>query len=143
MENEQSSKAEIIGKYSGGKPFAPLKPPAEKGLREILDYQALVENTRAGRVARFRIIDAKGNSHGSGYAYLMGWLFTPPDVLTINTTTHIFTIEGRGLEEIERALMDEKMKELREYNPATHRLSGDEKTVIERLEVVNRFEGTA
>lgn len=142
MENTNIKKADILEKYSGSKPFPPLKPRVSEESAEAVEYQALTENTRPGRLARFRIIDGHGNSYGSGYAYLMGWLFTPPDVLVINTATHIFTIEGRGLEEIERSLMDEKLRELREYNPLTHKLTGDEKTVIERLEVVNRFEAS-
>lgn len=140
MENTQTKRADVLEKFSGSAPFAPLKPPRSEKSTETAEYQALVENTRPGRMARFRIVDAKGNSYGSGYAYLMGWLYTPPDILVINTTTHIFTLEGQGLEEIERALMDEKVRELREYNPLTHKLTGIERTVLERLEVQNRFE---
>lgn len=139
MEKEQSAKEDLIGKYTG-KPFAPLKPPAVKEGTEKEEYRALTENTRPGRMVRFRIIDAKGISYGSGYAHLLGWLFTPPDLLVLQTTTHIFTIEGRGLEEIERSLMDEKMRELREFNSQTHLLAEDEKVVIERLDVASRFE---
>jgi hypothetical protein len=139
MENEQ--KEDLIGKYSG-KPFQPLQAPASQQAAEAVDYEGLVEYGRSGRNPRFRIIDGKGNSYGSGFAHLMGWLFTPPDVLTLQTTTHIFTIEGKGLAEIERALMDEKIKELREYNPTIHRLPEEPKTIIEKIEVVSRFEGT-
>lgn len=139
MENEQP-KQDLIAKYSS-KPFAPLQPPTpQNGNKELEAYQALVEGGRAGRNTRFRIIDRKGVSHGCGYAYLIGWIFNPPDVLTLNTTTHTFTFEGRGLEEIERCLMDEKIKELREYNSQTHALTGEEKTVIMKLEIINRFE---
>lgn len=140
MEKEKSAKEDLIGKYTG-KPFNPLKPPGIKeGSEEKGEYRALTENTRPGRTVRFRIIDAKGISYGSGYAHLLGWLFTPPDLLVLQTTTHIFTIEGRGLEEIERALMDEKMRELREFNPQTYLLADDEKIVIERLDVISRFD---
>jgi hypothetical protein len=140
MDNELK-KEDLISKY-GGKPYAPLKAPVPQSEASEAkgEYKALVESGRAGRNTRFRIVDRNGNSYGSGYAHLMGWLFTPPDVLTINTTTHIFTIEGQGLEEIERALMDEKIRELREYNAKTHTLTGEEKTVIEKLEIINRFE---
>jgi hypothetical protein len=141
MENEQSKKEDLIGKYTG-KPYQPLQPPAAQQAAEAVPYEGLVEYSRSGRNPRFRIIDDKGNSYGSGYAHLMGWLFTPPDVLAIHTTTHIFTIEGKGLAEIERALMDEKIKELREYNPAIHTLPEAPKTIIEKIEVASRFEGT-
>lgn len=138
MENEQPKK-DLIAKY-GGKPYQPLQSPEAQKNAEEKEYAGLVEYSRSGRNPRFRIVDRKGNSYGSGYAHLMGWLFTPPDVLTIQTTTHIFTLEGKGLAEIERALMDEKVKELREYNPKEHTLPEDIKTVIEKIEVVNRFE---
>jgi len=140
MENEQP-KEDLIAKYSG-KPFQPLQAPAAQQAAQLLEYEGMVEYGRSGRNPRFRIIDGKGNSYGSGYAHLMGWLFTPPDVLTIHTTTHIFTFQGKGLAEIERALMDEKIKELREYNPGTHTMPEEPKTIIEKLEVVNRFEST-
>jgi hypothetical protein len=40
----------------------------------------------------------------------------------------------------EGTLMDEKVKELREYNLKEHILPDGIKTVIEKIEVVNRFE---
>lgn len=133
-------KKDLLNKYSG-KVFAPLQPPIlSKEGSELIEYRALLEYGSTKRSTRFRIIDSKGVSHGCGYAFLIGWIFNPPDVLTINTTTHSFTLEGRGLAEIERLLMDEKIKELCEYNPKTHVLTGEEKTVIERLEIINRFE---
>ena len=71
---------------------------------------------------------------------MIGWIFSPPNLLTLTTTTHTLAIQGKGLEEIDRALLDEKVKELREYAAQTHSLSGDEKIMIDHLEVVNRFE---
>lgn len=139
MEEQQIKKEDLIAKYSG-KPFPPLQAPEAQKFTKEEEYAGLVEYSRSGRNPRFRLIDKKGNSYGSGYAYLMGWLFTPPDVLTIQTTTHVFTIEGKGLAEVERALMDEKVKELWEYNPKEHTLPEGIKTVIEKIEVVNRFE---
>ena len=140
MENQEIKKEDLIGKYSGKQPFSPLKPPVPQNeVSELTEYKAMVEHNK-GRNPHFRIIDCHGNVHGCGYAHLMGWLFTPPDILTINTTTHIFTLEGRGLDFIERGLMDDKIKELREYNPKTHTLDEEVKTVIERLEIVSRFE---
>lgn len=139
MENQQP-KQDLLNKY-GGKTFAPLKPPAgQNEPSEKQEYQALIEYTRAGRNNRFRIVTRNGDSLGFAYAFLIGWVFSPPNLLTLNTTTHTLAIQGRGLEEIDRALLDEKLKELREYAPQTHTLSGDEKIVIERLEVVSRFE---
>jgi hypothetical protein len=141
-EMENTSKEDLIAKYSGSKKvFAPLQPPAPQNEpTEKNEYQAFFRHDKAGRNNRFRIIDKNGTSYGCGYAYLIGWVFTPPAMLTINTSTHICTIEGRGLEEIDRALLDEKVKELREYNPLKHTLSDDTKTVIEKLDFVSRFE---
>ena len=129
---ENTPKEDLIAKYNS-KPFAPLVPPTEQNEPiEKADYQALVETSR--RSARFRIVDYKGASYGSGYGYLMGWLLTPPNLLTLYTTTNIFTFEGKGLEAIERALMDEKVKELRVYNPETHTLLEGTKTIIESMD---------
>lgn len=139
MEEKQTKKEDLIAKYSG-KPFPPLQAPTGFESAETDRYEGMAEYSRPGRNPRFRIIDGKGISYGSGYAYLMGWMFTPPDILTIQTTTHVFTIEGKGLAEIERALMDEKVKELREYIPKIHILPEDAKIVIEKIEITSRFE---
>jgi hypothetical protein len=140
-EMENTPKEDLIAKYSGSRTFAPLQPPTPKNeTTEKIEYGGLIEYTGAKRNNRFRVIDKNGTSYGCGYAYLIGWVFTPPAMLTINTSTHICTLEGRGLEEIDRALLDEKVKELREYNPLKHTLSEDTKTVIEKLEFISRFE---
>lgn len=137
---ENTPKQDLLSKY-GGKSFAPLQPPTgQNEAAEKTEYEGLTEYTRAGRNNRFRIIDASGTSYGFGYAHLVGWVFTPPAMLTLNTSTHICTIEGKGLAEIDRALLDEKVKELRAYNPTFHTLQEDTKTVIEKLEFVSRFD---
>lgn len=137
---ENAPKEDLIAKYSS-KAFAPLQPPTgQNEPTEKPEYEGLTLYTKAGRNNRFRIVDASGTSYGCGYAYLIGWVFTPPSMLTLNTSTHICTIEGRGLEAIERALLDEKMKELRAYNPKTHALSENTKTVIEKLDFISRIE---
>jgi hypothetical protein len=137
---ENTPKQDLLSKY-GGKNFAPLQPPmGQNEATEKTEYEGLTEYTRAGRNNRFRVIDKEGTSYGFGYAYLVEWVFTPPAMLTFNTSTHICTIEGRGLEEIDRALLDEKVKELRAYNPLKHTLSEDTKTVIEKLEFASRFD---
>ena len=134
-EMENTPKEDLIARYSGGKPYAPLQPPTpQKEGVEKTEYQAMTE-TGNRRSTRFRIVDYKGVSFGSGYGFLLGWLFSPPSMLTLYTSTNIFAFEGRGLEDIERALMDEKVKELRVYNPDIYTLSDDTKTVITSLEV--------
>lgn len=137
-EMENTPKEDLIGKYSG-KTFAPLQPPVpQTPPTEKAEYEGLTQYNKAGRNNRFRIIDKEGTSYGCGYAYLIGWVFTPPSMLTINTSTHICTIEGRGLEDIERALLDERVKDLRAYNPKLHTLLEDAKVVIEKLDFMSR-----
>ncbi|GEM_PF-5649706 len=139
MENKQP-KQDLLDKYSG-KTFAPLKPVAvQKEPSEKQEYLALVEYTRAGRNNRFRVITRNGDSLGFAYAFLIGWVFSPPNLLTLTMTTHTLAIQGKGLEEIDRALLDEKVKELREYIPERYILPEGAKIVVDRLEVVSRFE---
>lgn len=135
--SDNPQKGILLEKY-GGKTFPPLKRP-DPVRKAPGEYQALVEQ-RQGRTVRFKIVDRSEISYGSGYAFLLGWLFTPPDLLTIQTTTHSFTLEGRNLERIERALMDEKMRELYEYNPERHQPPGEDDIIIEKLEIKSRFE---
>lgn len=138
--SDEKTRENLLEKY-GGKPYPPLQRPGSVK-KAPGEYQALVEQ-RQGRTARFKIVDRNEISHGSGYAYLLGWLYTPPDILCIQTTTHIITLEGKNLERIERALMDEKMRELYEYNPEIHNPPGDDAAIIEKLEIKSRFEGNS
>jgi hypothetical protein len=139
-EMENKPKEDLIGKYSG-KSFAPLQPPTGQNEgAEKTEYEGLTEYTRAGRNNRFRIIDASGTSYGFGYAHLVSWIFTPPAMLTLNTSTHICTLEGKGLEEIDRALLDEKVKDLKVYNPQKHTLKEGVKVVIEKIAFVSQEE---
>jgi hypothetical protein len=134
-----SEKDALIEKYTGKK-YPALVPPPAPGAKQAEDYRALVEHKQRGSNPRFRIVDRKGFSYGCGYAYLLGWLYSPPDLLTIQTTTQVFTIEGRNLERIELALMDEKIRELHEFNPELHNPPEEGQPIIERLEVKNRWE---
>ena len=131
----------LLDKYSSKKNYPPLGNAEGETSTEKTEYSGLVEYGRGGRNPRFRIVDNLGNSYGSSYAHLLGWLFTPPDILTLQTTTHIFTIEGKGLGTLERVLMDEKAKEIHAYNPAMHSLPEETKVFIEKIEIINRFEG--
>lgn len=130
-----SEKEALLEKYSGKK-YPTLVPPVKEGEKGVEDYRALVEQKQRGNNPRFRIVDRKGFSYGCGYAYLLGWLYSPPDLLTMQTTTHVFTIEGR----IELALMDEKIRELHEFSPERHTRPEEGQPVIERLEVKSRWE---
>lgn len=135
-------KEKLIEKYTSRKPSYPaLVPPASPTGSGAEDYRALVEHKqRAGNNPRFRIVDRKEFSYGCGYAHLLGWLYSPPDLLTIQTSTHIFTIEGRNLDKIELALMDEKVKELHEFSPEQHIAPEEGEPLIESLAVTSRWE---
>ncbi len=130
-------KEKLIEKYTSRKPYPALAPPVAVGPQ---DYRALVEQKRS---PRFRIVDRKGFSYGCGYAHLIGWLFSPPDLLTIQTTTQIFTIEGKLLDKIELALLDERLRELNEYSPERHHKPEEGEPIIERLTITSRWEEQA
>ncbi|GAB2517075.1 hypothetical protein [Spirosoma aerophilum] len=118
-----SDKDEILKKYTRQAYPALVKPapnsePNETEENEDGQYRALVQHMeKRGNAPRFRIIDRRGHIYGCGYAYLLGWFYTPPETLSIQTTTHVFTLTGKGLEKIEQSLLREKVKELREFHP--------------------------
>lgn len=104
-------------------------------------YQAMVI-ARGKKSPRFHIITAKGHIVGCGYAYLLGWYYTPPDTLTIYTTTHQFTLTGEGMEQIERAFLREMVLQLREFNKDNDQLAPDHqgKPIIRKLTMRSAFD---
>lgn len=131
-----NDKKDLLEKYTRQPYPALVKPTAPAPELDEGEYKGLVKHIqKSGHNPRFRIIDRNGNSYGCGYSYLLGWLYTPPDTLTIQTTTHLFTLTGKSLKHIEDALMDEDMKELREFNPTKDTLPADGETVIEKLTI--------
>ncbi len=131
-----ADKNNLLENY-GGEPYPPLQKIEQSApsVKVEADYKAMIEIKRGNRTPRFKIVDAKGVSYGCSYSHLLDWVFTPPSLLTINTTTRIFTIEGKHLEHIERLLLDERIKELHVYNPERHIVPEEGKTVIEILEI--------
>lgn len=131
------------------KPYPALvKPGGSKAIEpddpddaEESGYRALIEQReKKGSAPRFRIVTRKGQSYGCGYAYLLGWLYSPPDTLTIYTTTHSFILSGKNLERIENAFMRDKVKQLREFNEGTDQKPADGEPIITHLEVNSRLE---
>lgn len=102
-------------------------------------YRALIKYRGRKSSPRFRIVDRRGVSYGCGYAYMLGWLYTPPDTLSIQTTTHLFTIGGTGMKVIEDALLREVVLELREFNPGQDTAPPNGEPMIDHLEIVDRF----
>ena len=144
---ETNDKDGLLNKF-GRKTYPPLSKPGEKQAASPDDpdedddqeYKALSEHReKKGNAPRFRIIQANGNSHGCGYAYLLGWFFELPDTLTIYTTTHIFVLSGKNFQRIERALLREKVNYLREYNHHLDTKPAAGEPLIEKIEVTSRF----
>lgn len=142
MDTNDNTKKGMVEKYTRTPYPSLVKPePTEADETNEGKYRAFVEHReKKGNTPRFRIIDRKGQYYGCGYAYLLGWFFSPPETLSIYTTTHIFILTGKGLEKIEDALMREKIHQLREFNPATDEMPTDGETVILSMKVANRFE---
>lgn len=130
-------KTDLLSRYSG-QSFPPLEKAAQSPelvKDETEEYLAVVELKRGTRSPRFKIVDGKGISYGCSYAHLLDWIFQPPALLTINTATRIFIIEGKNLEMVEKLLMEERVKELYEFNPSLHVRPEKETVFIEKIQV--------
>lgn len=134
-----AGKKDVLKDYQS-KAYPPLeKPEADPKLVKAKEaYQAVVEMKGANRTPRFRIIDEKGVSYGCSYAHLLDWIFTPPALLTLNTATRIFTFRGKHLEQVERLLVEERIKELHTFNINRHTAPQEDETVIEEVEVTQQ-----
>lgn len=124
------------------KPYPPLEKKADAPtqlVRENTTYQAVLAYKRNERSPRFRIInDNDGKSYGCGYAHLIDWTFTSPNLLILNTSTRVFTLEGKNLDNIEQLFLEERVKELRVFNPKAHNAPSEEEPVIETLEITEQ-----
>lgn len=144
-----NAKDEILKKYTKQPYPALVKPapnaePDETEENEDGRYRALVQHMeKRGNAPRFRIIDRRGHIYGCGYAYLLGWFYTPPETLSIQTTTHVFTLTGKGLEKIEQSLLREKVKELREFHPGHDQEPDAGQPIITGLTISSPFDKTA
>ena len=92
-----TAKDDLLKKYTR-QPYAALVKPAPNAEPDESDenadrrYHALVEyREKRGNAPRFRIIDWRGHIYGG---YLLGWFYTPPETLSIQTTTHVFTLRA-------------------------------------------------
>ena len=136
-----SLKQDILKKYTG-KAYPPLQKTEQQQTTQLVkadtDYEAIKEVKRGNRSPRFKIVDANGVSYGCSYAHLIDWVYMPPTLLTVNTASRIFTIEGKNLEKIERLLMDERIKELHTFDEKKHQKPDDEMTIIEQLTIVEQ-----
>lgn len=143
---DTSDKSDILKKYTRQQYPALVKPApdntnetGEPEQDEASGYRALIEHReKKGNAPRFRIVDRNGQSHGCGYAYLLGWLYAPPDTLTLTTTTHVFVLSGKNLHRIENALMRERVKQLQEFRPDHDTVPADGEPIITHLDITIR-----
>lgn len=147
MDTNENAKKSFAEKYASPPkpPYPALVKPAPRSddeqENEAANYQALIKHReKKGHTPRFRVIDRQGQIFGCGYAYLLGWLYTPPGTLSIYTTTHAFILTGKHLTTIEKALMRENVEQLREFNPKTDLLPAEGEPLIEKMTVINRLE---
>lgn len=144
-----NDKNELLRKYTRQSFPALVKPapnaePDETEETEDNRYRALVEyREKRGNAPRFHIIDRQGRIYGCGYAYLLGWFYTPPETLSIQTTTHVFTLTGKNLHRVEQALLRERVKELREFHPHQDQEPEAGQPVISALTIASPFEKAA
>ena len=94
-----------------------------------------IEEFKSRKSPRFRIVDADGKSYGCSYAHLIDWVFDPPALLIITTSSRIFTIKGKNLGRIEQLLTEDKIKELHVFKESKHNPSANNKPLIEEIEI--------
>lgn len=129
-------KKDVLGKYQG-KDYPPLEKPTQQTpqlVQKELEYNAFQE-FKGRKMPRFRIIDTDGKSYGCAYAHLIDWVFEPPTLLTITTSTRIFTIQGKNLGRIEQLLMEDKIKELHAFDERKYKAPASNKPIIEEIEI--------
>lgn len=105
-------------------------------VKDKIDYKAVIEQKRAARTPRFRVVLKDGTSYGCAYAHLIEWVYAPPHTLTLTTGSRIFVITGKYLKAIEGFLLEEKVKALHEFNPIKHQPVGDKLPLIEEITLV-------
>lgn len=142
-----TDRVKLVEKYTRPRFEPPTKAkPVEREPADDADepadgsYRGLVKYRGRRLSPRFRIVSRQGISYGCGYAFMLGWLFTPPDTLSIQTTTHLFTIAGNGMQTIEDALLREVVMELREFDPGRDVRPPEGEPIITHLEVVDRLQ---
>ena len=100
-----------LDKYSG-KEFLPVQQPVPE---LVQDYKA-IEETKGKRLAYFVIVDADGENYGFNYAHLTRWNFSPPSLMSLMISGDIITLEGQNLGQIQRLLIEGKIRTLRVFN---------------------------
>lgn len=134
------SKKNTMQKYES-KPYPTLTKTdtSEQLPQKKTTYQAVITYKRNERSSRFRIIHTSDNkSYGCGYAHLVDWTFISPNLLILNTSTRVFTIEGKKLGNIEQFFLEEKVKELQVFNPKIHDEPSEEEPIIEKMEITEQ-----
>ena len=129
-------KKDVLGKYQN-KEYPPLEKPVKQPpqlIKEKSAYNAF-EEFKSRKSPRFRIVDADGKSYGCSYAHLIDWVFDPPTLLIITTSSRIFTIKGKNLGRIEQLLTEDKIKELFVFDAGRYKQPANNKSIIEELTI--------
>lgn len=129
MPDNPKPKSDALDKYERKQYFA-LPKQSVPANEPPGDYQATTELRGNRGSGRFHIVDKTGVSYGCNYAQLIEWIYTPPSMITIMTTTRLFIIEGQNIEKIESLLLDGRLLTLREFNSAIHIKPDDAQAVI-------------
>ena len=125
------------------KPYPPLVRPTVQQeaavptlVKRKKDYRAVVEANRANRSRRFRIDVGGGASYLCGYAHLIETIRQGEELITLVTSTRLFTLSGSNLETVERLLMEEKVREICVFEEAVYETPSDAKaTYISAIEM--------
>ena len=124
-------KKDALDKYTS-KPYPPLeKKPIPTLVENKPPYKASV---KAKVKERIKIYDRKGNFDLYNYGHLLEVSFRN-SMLTITTTTRIFTLSGKNLAQIAELLGDRQIGAIHEFNPDTHSLPTEPNApIIESME---------
>ena len=113
----------------------------EAGVEVETTYQAIKE-ARRGTTPRFRLVMRTGEKHSFGYAYLLNWHYAPKTaMLTLQLTTHVIILMGKNLDRVDDLLMEEKIKELTEFDAELFPSPANDEAVITEIEINSLWQG--
>ena len=132
MDDKTKKRSGFVDKFTR-KQYAPLPEKPQLVRKEQEPYEAITETRGNKRTTLFKVIMQDGISYGCSYAQLLNWIYMPPDGLQIITSTYNFDIEGTGLDKLDAALLDDRVRILRVFNPQIHSKPEKGEAVIESI----------
>ena len=123
-----------LDKYSKSD-YPPLgKPDIPKLVTKTKEYQAFLRTKGTERGESFKIYDEKGNFDFYAYANLIEGSYRNGELI-ITTSSRIFTLIGKNLDNLAELLSEKRIKAMYEFNPQTDKYPDDNKaSVIEKIE---------